>query len=422
MSPSNTAPKRKSSVGKAVRSERIAFKNAAGDELAARLELPPWNVGEGVPRAYCIFAHCFTCSKDILAASHVSRALSRAGFAVLRFDFTGLGNSDGDFANTNFSSNVDDLVHAANFLEENYSAPRLLVGHSLGGAAVLAATRRLKSVEAVATVGAPSDPAHVKKHFAAKLDGIKEEGGADVELGGRTFRIKQQFLDDLEAQNLGGELGELEAALLVMHSPTDDTVPISEAQKIYQAARGYRSFVSLGDANHLLSKPGDAEYVADMIGVWAKRYVTMAPDGHKGDVIPPHGDVIVEEIAPPFTNEVRTNKHQLTADEPKSVKGADLGPAPFELLLAGLGACTSMTLRMYADRKGWALKRVSVALHHERVAADDDPKAITEHFQRVITMDGDLDAEQRTRLLEIADRCPVHLALDNPKVNTTIEG
>lgn len=413
---------KKPSVGRAVRSERITFENASGEQLAARLELPPWNVGEGIPRAYCIFAHCFTCSKDILAASRISRSLSRAGFAVLRFDFTGLGSSDGDFANTNFSSNVDDLVHAAKFLEENYRAPSLLVGHSLGGAAVLAGTRRIDSVEAVVSIGAPSDPVHVKKHLTSELDAIESRGEADVQLAGRTFRIKKQFLDDIEEQTLGGALGDLEAALLVMHGPLDETVPVAEAQKIYQAARGYRSFVSLGDADHMLSKEEDAEYAAAVIGAWATRYVTFSAEDEQDDVKPLPGDVIVHEIAPPYTNAVHTNQHQLVADEPKAVKGADLGPAPFELLLAGLGACTSMTLRMYADRKGWPLERVSVALHLDRVPAEDDPKTLTEHFERVVTMEGELDADQRARLLEIADRCPVHRALENPKEITTREG
>ncbi|MFT5734749.1 MAG: putative redox protein [Planctomycetota bacterium] len=419
---SDESSAKKPSRGKAVRTERITFQNAEGQQLAARLELPPWNVGEGVPRAFCIFAHCFTCSKDIPAASRISRALSRAGFGVLRFDFTGLGSSDGDFANTNFSSNVDDLVRAAGYLEEHHRAPALLVGHSLGGAAVLAATRRLASVEAVVSIGAPSDPGHVKRNFAANLDEIERVGEASVQLAGRTFKIKQQFLEDLDAQNLGGALGDLQAALLVMHSPLDETVPIEEAQKIYQAARGYRSFVSLGDADHLLSKVEDAEYVAAVIGAWATRYVTMQPDGNHDDVIPEVGDVIVEEIAPPYTNGVRTHRHGFTADEPAKIGGADLGPAPFELLLAGLGACTSMTLRMYADRKGWPLERVSVALHLEHVKSEDDPKDVTERFERVVTMDGDLDADQRKRLLEIADRCPVHRTLENPKVIVTREG
>jgi putative redox protein len=404
----------------AARSQKVTFPNAAGETLAARLDLPPLDENGGAPRAYAVLAHCFTCSKDIPAASRVARTLAGRGFGVLRFDFTGLGSSDGDFANTNFSSNVDDLVRAAEFLAEHHGPPQLLVGHSLGGAAVLAAARRVESVEAVVTIGAPSDPGHVAHHFEASLDEIEAKGEADVTLAGRHFRIKKQFLDDIEEQNLGGAIGALDAALLVMHAPLDDTVPISEARKIYEAARGYKSFVSLGDADHLLTKRVDAEYAADLITAWARKYVAMREADEAGDAPPAEKAVRVEEVERPYTNRVRTNRHELLADEPADVGGKDAGPAPFELLLASLGACTSMTVRMYADRKEWPLERLTVDLTHAREKTDE-PGVHLERFTRDIRIEGDLDDEQRARLIEIAERCPVHRALHNPKEIETRE-
>jgi len=399
----------------------VTFENAEGETLAARLDLPPLAHNGGVPQAYCVFAHCFTCSKDIHAASRVARTLASRGFGVLRFDFTGLGSSDGDFANTNFTSNVDDLVRAAAFLAENHGAPQLLVGHSLGGTAVLAAARRIESVEAVVTIGAPSDPEHVASNFHASLDEIEEKGDAEVTLAGRSFRIKKQFLEDIREQNLGGAIGALDAALLVMHGPLDNTVSIDEAARIYKAARGFKSFVSLGDADHLLTRREDAEYAADLMTVWARKYVKLAaPTSSGGEPAPEPKAVRVEEVERPYTNRVRMNQHELVADEPAHLKGNDLGPAPFELLLSSLGACTSITLRMYADRKGWPVERVQVDLTHEREKTDK-PGVMFERFVREITIEGDLDDEQRARMIEIANRCPVPRALHGPKEVVTRE-
>lgn len=397
-----------------MRSEKLTFTNRDGIELAARLELP-----EGEPLAFAIFAHCFTCSKDIPAATRISRALAREGFGVLRFDFTGLGGSDGEFENTSFSSNVQDLEDAAAHLREHYRAPALLVGHSLGGAAVLIAARRLEEVEAVATIGAPSDPAHVKHLFSSAESEIEEKGQAPVRIAGRTFNIKKQFLDDLDEHNLGEELGALRKPLLVMHSPVDNIVGIQHAERIFKAATGARSFVSLDTADHLLSRSADSEYVARVLASWVTRYVdlpdrssTETPDDARGSRELSHGEVLVTEREQPYTNRVLTSHHELTADEPDDLGGKDEGPSPWEYLLASLGACTSITLRMYANRKGWPLERVSVRLRRRQEKTEDGPVEI---YERELDVRGDLDEAQRQRLLEIADKCPVHKALHAKK-------
>lgn len=403
-----------------MRSEKIVFTNRDGIELAARLDLPPLEVGAGEPLAYAVFAHCFTCSKDFPAAARVSRGLAERGFGVLRFDFTGLGSSDGDFANTNFSSNVADLEDAWKHLKATRGVPTLLVGHSLGGAAVLAAARGLPEVEAVVTIGAPASPAHVVHNFASSRGRIEAEGEAEVSLAGRTFTIKKQFIDDVERLERSGGVGNLDAALLVMHAPLDETVPIDEARKIYTSARGYKSFVTLADADHLLTRKADAEYASDVIAAWASRYVSSRAATERPR--PEPGTVVVEEIALPYTNRVTTAEHELVADEPTKVGGADAGPSPFELLYAALGACTTMTLRMYADRKGWPLEHVSVQVRHERVPGPEGPKGpSTEEYERDVRLVGDLDAEQRARLIEIAERCPIHRTLENDAVIRTRE-
>jgi len=406
---------------------RLEFSNAEGQALAGLLEMPP--VGTPVAR-YALFAHCFTCGKDIAAASRISRAMARRGIAVLRFDFTGLGNSDGDFANTNFSSNVQDLLAAARTLEDEYKAPSLLIGHSLGGAAVLAAATMLDSVEAVATIGAPATASHVRHLFASAQDTLRETGSAEVKIGSRSFPVKRQLLDDLDQHADASHLGKLKRALLVFHSPVDSIVPIDEAAKIYQAAKHPKSFISLDDADHLLSRREDAEYVAETLVAWASRYLGLSTAtfehnyGSAPDV--EAGDVLITELNKQFLRGVFSQHHQLMSDEPKSFGGQDLGPSPYDLLLMALGACTSMTLRMYANHKQLALDDVEVKLRHERIHAVDcahceESSGMIDRITRELTIRGDLTDEQRQRLLEIADRCPVHRTLENqPRIETTL--
>ena len=390
------------------RSHRIEFDNLRGQTLAGRLELPP-----AAPRAFALFAHCFTCGKDVAAATRISRALAARGFGVLRFDFTGLGNSAGDFANTDFSSNVGDLVAAATWLGTHHEAPKLLVGHSLGGAAVLLAAGRLDEVEAVVTIGAPSHPQHVQHLLAGSLDEIRREGSAEVTLAGRPFTIQSGFLDDLEQQDVRGSLRELDKAVLILHSPADEIVAVEHARRLYAQLEHPKSFVSLDDADHLLTRRRDSRYVADVIAAWAGRYLpeTGHPDTEAGVVrVTGRGDAFVQLCT--------AGRHDWLADEPTSVGGGDLGPGPYELLLAALGSCTSMTLGMYARRKEWPLERVTVELRHDRVHAEDcadceSKDGKVDRMRRVVTLEGDLDDAQRARLLEIADRCPVHRTLEN---------
>lgn len=395
-----------------VQTQRIDFPNDDGEHLSARLELPL-----EPPRAFAIFAHCFTCSKDVAAATRISRALCERGIAVLRFDFTGLGNSEGDFANTNFSSNVDDLVAAARFLRENYQPAQLLIGHSLGGAAVLAAGGRIEEVRALVTIGAPSEPDHVLHLLEADLDSIERDGQADVTLAGRTFRIQKQFVEDVEERRLRDSIRGLAKPLLILHSPQDEVVGIDQARRIYEAAVHPKSFVSLDGADHLLSRREDSEYVAVTIAAWASRYLPLkeAPTPRSEE-----GYVRVEETGSGFANRITTSRHTLRADEPASVGGTDTGPTPYDLLLASLGACTSMTLRMYAKHKGIALERVAVRLKHEKIHAKDceeceSTEGRVDRIERELVLTGELTREQRERMLEIADRCPVHRTLVGSK-------
>ncbi|MEH6591799.1 MAG: bifunctional alpha/beta hydrolase/OsmC family protein [Halioglobus sp.] len=394
------------------RRTKLEFPGSDGLAIAGLLEMPEDN-----PHAFALFAHCFTCGKDVVAASRIARALVARGYAVLRFDFTGLGGSDGDFANSNYSSNVADLVHAADYLREQYRAPALLIGHSLGGAAVLAAAESIPEAVGVVTIGAPADPEHVTKQFACDISAIETKGIAEVNLAGRPFTIKKQFLDDLEAQNQGDKIAHLNKALLVMHSPIDLMVSINEAEKIYTTAKHPKSFISLDDADHLLTKAHDSEYVAATIAAWASRYVTGA-DGSASDTTTPitKGNVVVTEKNRRFTRTVMSDSHVWLADEPSSSGGDDLGPDPYEHLLAALGTCTSMTIRMYANRKKIALDSVSVELRHSREHAADchdcesEPKKI-DVLEKWVSLKGTLSDQERSRLLEIADRCPVHQTL-----------
>ena len=391
------------------RSEKVTFPGADGVMLAGRLDWPL-----GTPRAFALFAHCFTCSKDIFAASRVAQGLAARGFAVLRFDFTGLGASEGEFANTNFSSNAGDLVAAAAFLRQTYDAPKLVVGHSLGGAAVLKAAPDIAEAVAVATIGAPFDPEHVKHNFDAKIDEITADGEARVTLAGREFCIKQQFLEDIAAQSLGDAIAGMRKALLVMHSPLDETVSIDNASGIFLAAKHPKSFVSLDDADHLLTRRDDAMYVAKVLSAWATRFLPELGDGLTS---PPQGEVTVREAGEgTFPQVVAAGQHRIRADEPEKVGGTDSGPDPYSFLLAGLGACTSMTIRMYAERKGYPLERAEVRLKHGKVHATDCDECETksgkiDKIEREIELLGPLNGEQRADLMRIADRCPVHRTL-----------
>jgi putative redox protein len=395
-----------------VPTERFQFLGSEGQQLAAALDLP-----EGEPTAYALFAHCFTCGKDVLAASRIARALAAKGIALLRFDFTGLGSSEGDFANTTFSSNVADLVRAANHLRETRAAPAILIGHSLGGAAMLAAAAQIPDAKAVVTIAAPSDPAHVTGLFADRLHDIRTHGQVEVSLAGRPFQIKREFLDDIAEHNLLAHVTKLHKALLIMHAPTDDTVGIDNATKIFIAAKHPKSFVSLAGADHLLTNRRDTSYVADVIAAWAERYLDSVAPKASADPGEPQRHVVVQETRrSKFQQTVSVGPHRLLADEPVSAGGGDTGPGPYDYLLAGLGACTSMTMRLYADRKALPLERVTVTLDHSKIHAEDCAECETrtgllDQIDRVIHMEGNLDAEQRKKLMEIADKCPVHRTL-----------
>ncbi|WP_170549473.1 bifunctional alpha/beta hydrolase/OsmC family protein [Ruegeria atlantica] len=397
--------------------ERITFAGHDGNQLAARLDLP-----DGPVLATALFAHCFTCSKDIPAARRIAARLAAMGIAVLRFDFTGLGHSGGEFANTTFTSNVEDLIAAAHFLAGRNMAPALLIGHSLGGAAVLRARAGIPSVKAVVTLGAPADPGHVSHHFEAALPQIEQEGSAEVMLGGRPFRIGKAFVDDISETALTPAIGDLKAALLVLHAPRDETVSIDNASTIFLAAKHPKSFVTLDDADHLITRASDAEYAADVIAAWVKRYVTLCPPAPPPGA--PEGVVRVTEVDPSgYLQDIQSGpRHHAVADEPESYGGTDRGMSPYGFVSSGLGACTSMTIRMYARRKRWPLTGISVDVCHNKVHGQDAGLAgdgKIDVFRRKIRLEGPLDQEQRTRLLEIADKCPVHRTLEGSAHITT---
>jgi uncharacterized OsmC-like protein len=372
--------------------ERFQFTGEGGHQLAAALDLP-----EREPLAYALFAHCFTCGKDVLAAKRIAVALSAKGIAVLRFDFTGLGSSEGDFANSTFSSNVADLVRAAE--------------------AILAAAGQIPDAKAVVTIAAPSDPAHVTGLFKDRIEDIRKHGKVEVSLAGRPFNIKREFLDDIAERGLMAHIAKLHKALLVMHSPTDDTVGIDNATRIFVTAKHPKSFVSLADADHLLSDKRDAAYVADVIAAWAERYLNPVELEQAMDLGEAPRNVVVRETRNgKFQQTIAVGPHRMLADEPVGAGGDDTGPGPYDFVLAGLGACTSMTMRMYADRKTLPLERVTVTLKHSKIHAEDCAECETkvgmlDQIERVIVMEGNLDADQRKRLMEIADKCPVHRTL-----------
>lgn len=397
---------------------KATFTGSLGAELSARLELPA-----GPVRAFALFAHCFTCTKDVVAARTIAARLALSGIAVLRFDFTGLGASDGDFANTNFSSNVEDLVHAADHLRAAWQAPAILIGHSLGGAAVLAAADRIPEAKAIVTIGAPADPAHVLHNLGCSLDTIRAEGEAEVKIAGRPFRIRRSFIEDAESQRLEGKIATLGRALLVMHAPLDTVVGVDNATRIFTAAKHPKSFVTLDDADHLISRPVDARYAADVISAWVSRYLAPVPSTVEAAAGEATGDhVMVRETRlGRFQCELAAGRHRLLADEPVAVGGLDSGPGPYDYLAIALGACTAMTLRIYAEHKKLDLPRVSVEVRHGKVAAGhcidcghaaEGRTGKIDRFERIISLDGEVAAEVRDKLVEIAGKCPVHRTLE----------
>ncbi|MEP4194193.1 MAG: bifunctional alpha/beta hydrolase/OsmC family protein [Aliishimia sp.] len=390
--------------------ERFTFPGHSGAQLSARLDLP-----DGPHLATALFAHCFTCGKDIPAARRISARLSQLGIAVLRFDFTGLGHSEGEFSNTNFSSNISDLRAAAKALSERGLPPTMLIGHSLGGAAVLKAAKKMEEIKAVVTLGAPFDPSHVTHNFEAALPEIESKGSAEVQLGGRAIRIGKTFLEDIREEVLSNSIAKMKAALLVMHAPNDNIVSVDNAGQIFSAAKHPKSFVTLDEADHLITRAADAEYAADVIATWAKRYLDLHPPAPPIGV--PEGVLRVSEAdAKGFLQDISNgNGHHLLADEPMAYGGTNKGLSPYGLVSAGLGACTSMTIRMYARRKEWPLDHVSVDISHNKVHAQDAETSSgnkIDEFSRLITLTGALDETQRARLLEIADKCPVHRTLE----------
>lgn len=401
--------------------ERITFPGHDGNELAARLDMP-----QGPHLATALFAHCFTCSKDIPAARRIAARLASMGIAVLRFDFTGLGHSEGEFANTTFTSNADDLTAAATYLTARGMAPSLLIGHSLGGAAVLKARASIASVRAVVTIGAPFDPQHVTHNFADAVSQINRDGAAEVSLGGRPFCISKTFIDDIARNSLEPAITDLNAALLILHAPRDETVSIDNASQIFLAAKHPKSFVTLDDADHLITRANDAEYGANVIAAWVSRYVDLTPPAPPPGS--PEGIVRVSEADPSgFLQDIQSGPdHHVLADEPQAYGGTNRGMSPYGFVSAGLGACTAMTIRMYARRKGWPLTHVSVDVSHSKVHAQDaetSTKNRIDAFTREIRLDGDLNTEQRARLMEIADKCPVHRTLENgARVETRLAG
>ncbi|MFT6000543.1 MAG: putative OsmC-like protein/esterase/lipase [Neolewinella sp.] len=402
-----------------MKSSKVSFPNGRGHQLSARLEMPV----NRHPHAYALFAHCFTCSSSLAAVRNISRELNLRGYGVLRFDFTGLGNSEGDFVDTNFTTNISDLVAAAEWLAEDHQSPALLVGHSLGGAAVLCASTLISSVKAVATIGAPYAADHVSAHFAEDLQTIEEQGAATVNIGGRPFKIAKQFLDDIKGQRIEDHIKEIDAALLFLHSPQDQTVNIDEAAKLYSAAHHPKSFISLDGADHLLTNASDAHYAGEVIAGWASRYI-IAP---ASSPIRSNKEVAVRLGNEGFTTEIMVRHHHLTADEPVKIGGNDYGPGPYELVSAGLGACTAMTIQMYARRKKWNVESVEVHINHSKDYATDMVEMETkptkiDRFDRTLILRGDLDEKQKARLLEIADRCPVHRTLhESVEVVTKLE-
>jgi uncharacterized OsmC-like protein/alpha/beta superfamily hydrolase len=397
--------------------KKVSFKNRYGETLEGVMDLP---FTESI-YAYAVFAHCFTCGKNLFAASQISRSLALKGIAVLRFDFTGVGESEGAFEDTNFTTNVTDIEDAAKYLEENYEAPSLAIGHSLGGAAVLFSAQKIPSIEAIVTIAAPSSPDHIVHLFRNSKEEINKEGQATMMIGGREVTIKKQFIEDVKSLSMQDLLRDLHKPILIMHSPSDSVVAINNAAEIYTSANHPKSFVSIDGADHLVKKQKDAEYVSSIIASWATRYLEPKATAQSESQV----DAWLNNDK--FTTEVVARNHSLIVDEPLGAGGNDLGPTPYELLSAALATCTAMTLKMYAERKKWELGGLKVMVAHGRNHAEDckqceDDSKLLENFKRTIVFDDAVDAEQQKRLLQIADRCPVHKTLSSKSKIDTIKG
>ncbi|WP_299366626.1 bifunctional alpha/beta hydrolase/OsmC family protein [Winogradskyella sp.] len=402
-----------------MKSTKLKITNRKGLTLNAQLELP----ANQKPNYYAIFAHCFTCSSSLSAVRHVSRSLTQDGFAVVRFDFTGLGRSEGEFADSHFSANIDDLLDVHAYITEHYEAPSLLVGHSLGGAAVLVAASKLDTVKAVATVGAPATVTHVKHLFSHGIDEIEKKGEAEVNIGGRPFKINKDFVEEFDKTDLPAIVKNLRKPLLIMHSPFDKIVGIENAEQLYKTAFHPKSFITLDNADHLLTQEKDSQYVGEIIGTWAKRYFPKVENkmlSTEGEQLVGHLNIVEDN----FTTSIQTKNHTFIADEPVDIGGNDFGPSPYEYLNAGLAACTVMTLKMYAERKQWDLREVFVYISHSRRHSDDlkvnvDKPKYLDHISKKLKFVGNLDAIQKDRLKEIASRCPVHRTLESEVVFET---
>lgn len=397
---------------------KFTIPSRRGEPLSALVDLPV----DGAPTAFALLAHCFTCTKDYTGLYHLSRALTAEGIGVLRFDFAGLGESGGAFADTSLLSNVEDLVAAADFLGERFEAPKLLIGHSLGGQAVLMAAPAIPSAAAVVTLAAPADPRQVLRHLGPARETIAARGEAAVSISGRTFTLRRKFLDDLQGVDPAAVLAALQRPLLVLHSPRDEVVPIDNALDLFRAAHQPKSMVALGAADHLLSQRADARYAGAVIAAWARPYVETPPAA--AVATPVESRITARTGDEGFATEIRAGRHRLTADEPAAAGGTDLGPTPFDMLVAALGACTAMTLRMYADRKGWPLAAATVRLSHRKMHASECTSCETregmlDRIEREVELEGPLDPEQKQRLLQIADRCPVHRTLTSETVIAT---
>lgn len=402
-----------------MKNKKLEIKNKKGLKLQAYLELP----ANQKPSYYAVFAHCFTCNSTFSAVKNISRALTNHGFGVVRFDFTGLGRSEGEFAKSHFSANVDDLIAVNHYLKDNYEAPSLLVGHSLGGAAVIVAASKLDNIKAVATIGAPATVKHVTHLFSHGVEEVKLKGEIEVNIGGRPFKINQEFIEDFGKTNLPEITKNLRKPLLIMHTPFDQIVGIENAHKLYHNAHHPKSFVSLDQADHLLSKTRDSEYAGNMIGAWVERYFELKDNemlSIDGEQLVAHLNVLEDN----FTTSIQTKKHSFIADEPASVGGNDFGPSPYDYLSAGLAACTVMTLKLYAQRKKWDLQEVYAYITYSKKHSDDlmldvEKPTRMDHLQKRLKFIGNLDNSQKQRLKEIASKCPVHKTLQSKIVIET---